>query len=246
MSEDKLTREALEAYEAAQKESDRAAHKATEHDSEEDSTASPQEEGAGLGPAHSRENPRANATKDTTPAEDLDGAKTETASSETGADLAGELAAAQEKRITELDEELARARADLYNLQQEYNNYVRRTKAEVPLQQEAGVASVVNALMSVLDDIALARTHGDLGSGPFKAVAQKLESALEAKFKVKRFGQAGEDFDPQLHQAIQMLGEGEGHQVIEQVAQPGYLMGETVLRPAMVVVAVKASKSDTE
>ncbi len=95
-----------------------------------------------------------------------------------GADLAGELAAAQEKRITELDEELARARADLYNLQQEYNNYVRRTKAEVPLQQEAGVASVVNALMSVLDDIALARTHGDLESGPFKAVAQKLESAL--------------------------------------------------------------------
>ena len=108
------------------------------------------------------------------------------------------------------------------------------------------MASVVNALMSVLDGIALARTHGDLESGPFKSVAQKLESALEAKFKVKRFGQAGEDFDPQLHQAIQMLGEGEGHQVIEQVAQPGYLMGETVLRPAMVVVAVKASKSDTE
>lgn len=160
----------------------------------------------------------------------------ESSAASSSSDLNEELGLAQEERIAQLNDELARARADCYNLRQEYNAYVRRTKAEVPLQQEMGVAGVVNALMSVLDDIDLARQHGDL-TGSFGAVATKLESTLETKYQVKRFGVKGEEFDPNLHQAIQMLGgEKDGKHIIDQVAQPGYRMGDKVLRPAMVIV----------
>lgn len=154
-----------------------------------------------------------------------------------GEDLSpGDLAAAQEARIAELTEELARANAAYYNKDQEYSNYVRRTKAEIPLYREAGIADVVNSLMGVLDDIALARQHGDL-TGPFASVAQNLEDTLKNRFQVTRYGEPGDAFDPNIHNALQMLPGGEEEDtVIVQVAQPGYLQGEKVLRPAQVIV----------
>lgn len=164
-----------------------------------------------------------------------------------GEDLAADLAAAQEARIAQLDEDLARARAAHYNLEQEYSNYVRRTKAEIPTHREAGIGEVVNALLSVLDDIELARQHGDL-SGSFASVAEKLEQTLENKFGVRRFGKVGQAFDPALHQAIQYLGEeGQGEMVIAQVAQPGYLQQEKILRPAIVIAGHgEVSEAPTE
>ena len=257
MSDEKVNEQARQAYAASQKESD-AAH---ERDAQAKSKKT------------LKDQPKTNATTsggDTVEFGSADAAslgaseKSDVKEPPTGqkessgsdksevADLESELNSAQEQRISELKQELeamkddlARARADLYNLQQEYNAYARRTKAEVPLQQELGVANVVNALMSVLDDIDLARQHGDL-VGSFEAVANKLEQALEMKFKVKRYGIKGDTFDPNLHQAIQMLPgmEGKTH-VIDQVAQPGYLMGERVLRPAMVVVAGAEAATET-
>lgn len=149
--------------------------------------------------------------------------------------LEADLVCAQEARIAELSEELARANASYYNKDQEFAAYVRRSKAEIPLYRQTGVEDVVGALMGVLDDLALARQHGDL-TGPFATVADKIEGTLEAKFQVKRYGKPGEAFDPNLHQAIQMMGEENDNPVIVQLAQPGYLLGEKVLRPAMVIV----------
>ena len=59
-------------------------------------------------------------------------------------------------------DDLARARADLYNLQQEYQGFVRRSREGAAGHREAGQAAVVEALIPVLDEIALARQHGDL------------------------------------------------------------------------------------
>ena len=53
----------------------------------------------------------------------------------------------------------------------------------------------------VLDDIHLARQHGDLESGPFAAIADKLEATL-GRFGLARFGAAGEAFDPTVHEAL--------------------------------------------
>ncbi|WP_022867408.1 nucleotide exchange factor GrpE [Schaalia vaccimaxillae] len=141
------------------------------------------------------------------------------------------------ERIAEVEDQLARANADLYNLNQEYANYVRRSKESVPAHRDSGQTEVIEALIGVLDDIDAARAHGDLEDGPFAAIATKLEDALATRFSLERYGQAGEDFDPQLHEALMaQTNEEVDHPVIAQILQPGYKRGEKILRAAKVMV----------
>ena len=132
---------------------------------------------------------------------------------------------------------LARARADLYNLQQEYQGFVRRSREGAAGHRETGQAAVVEALIPVLDEIELARQHGDL-TGTFETTAGKLEAILADKFGVVRFGEAGEAFDPTIHEAL-MATESEevSEPTIALVLQPGYRLGERVVRAARVQVA---------
>jgi molecular chaperone GrpE len=92
----------------------------------------------------------------------------------------------------------------------------------------------------VLDDIQLARQHGDLESGPFVSIAEKLEGSL-TRFGVERFGEPGTPFDPAVHDALMHvddeLAEGTDVTTVVGVLQPGYRLGERVLRPARVSVA---------
>ena len=75
------------------------------------------------------------------------------------------LAQAQAQAAQAADD-LARARADLYNLQQEYQGFVRRSREGAASHRDAGAAGVVEALIPVLDEIELARQHGVLtGTG---------------------------------------------------------------------------------
>ena len=134
-------------------------------------------------------------------------------------------------------EDLARARADLYNLQQEYQGFVRRSREAAAGHRDAGQAVVVEALIPVLDEIALAREHGDL-TGPFATTAGKLEQVLADKFGLERYGQVGDVFDPTIHDAL-MATESEevSEPSIALVLQPGYRLGERVVRAARVQVA---------
>lgn len=139
--------------------------------------------------------------------------------------------------IADLEDKLARAHADLYNLNQEYSNYVRRSKEAIPTHRESGQSEVIEALIGVLDDIDAARTHGDLADGPFAAIAAKLESALESRFNVERYGLVGEDFDPAIHEALLANTNSEVERpCVAQILQPGYRRGEKVLRAAKVMV----------
>ncbi|WP_124055418.1 nucleotide exchange factor GrpE [Arcanobacterium ihumii] len=139
-------------------------------------------------------------------------------------------------KITELEDELARRKADLYNLQQEYNGYVKRAKADAVNQRALGVGKVLEALMGVLDNAELARQHGDL-EGPAGVIVAELESTLERNFELKRFGEVGEDFDPEIHEALmhQTSADAESEHVAHLI-QPGYRQGEKILRPARVGV----------
>jgi molecular chaperone GrpE len=87
----------------------------------------------------------------------------------------------------------------------------------------------------VLDDIDRARSHGELDGG-FKLVADGLETTL-AKLGLQRYGDAGEPFDPTVHEA---LTHGHSADVTEptcaDILQPGYRVGERILRPARVAV----------
>ncbi|MBV9823506.1 MAG: nucleotide exchange factor GrpE, partial [Actinobacteria bacterium] len=92
----------------------------------------------------------------------------------------------------------------------------------------------------VLDDIHLARQHGDLEAGPLAGIADKLEATL-AKYGVQRFGEPGAPFDPAVHDALmhvdEELAEGTEVTTVVGVLQPGYRIGERVVRPARVSVA---------
>lgn len=140
-----------------------------------------------------------------------------------------------QKLAAERLDELQRRNADYYNLEQQYSAYVKRSKAEAVVARDQGVADVAEALISVLDDIELARQHGDL-TGPFASIAEKLEGSL-GRFGIERYGAAGETFDPTVHEALM-----HGHSsevtepTVQQVLQPGYRMGERIIRAVRVAV----------
>jgi molecular chaperone GrpE len=130
--------------------------------------------------------------------------------------------------------------ADLQRLQAEYVNYKRRVDRDRELIRTTAVGSVVEALLPVLDDIHMARQAGDLVEGPFAAISDKLESIL-GKYGVERLGEAGQEFDPTVHEALMHveaeLPEGASGTTVVQVIQPGYRIGERVVRAARVSVA---------
>lgn len=131
--------------------------------------------------------------------------------------------------------------ADLQRLQAEYVNYKKRVDRDKATHRELGQASVVESLMPVLDEIHLARQHGDLEDGtPFAKIAAKIEDILGRQGLV-RYGEPGEAFDPNEHEALMHveaeLPQGATGTTIVQVLQPGYRLGERIVRPARVSVA---------
>jgi len=141
------------------------------------------------------------------------------------------------ERIAAVEDQLARANAELYNQGQEYANYVRRSKEAIPGHKTAGQDEVIESLISVLDDIAAARAHGDLEDGPFASIATKLEETLKTRFELERYGAEGDDFDPALHDALMAPTSADvDHPVIGQVLTSGYRRGDRVVRAAKVLV----------
>lgn len=124
--------------------------------------------------------------------------------------------------------------ADLQRVSAEYANYRRRVERDRQLVIDGAKASVVTALLGVLDDVDRARAHGDL-DGPFKAVSEKLSTALTG-IGLTSFGSEGDAFDPALHEAVSHEGSG-GEPVLSMVMRQGYRFGDRVLRPAMVAVS---------
>lgn len=130
---------------------------------------------------------------------------------------------------------------DLRRLSAEYANYRKRTEANVELDKQRAKASVVMQLLSVLDDLDRAEKHGDLEEGTaFATIAQKLRASLE-RLGVESFGEKGEPFDPQVHEAIaQVPVPGTEQHTVLDVIERGYRIGDVELRPAKVAVAVGA------
>ncbi|GAA2029466.1 hypothetical protein GCM10009740_18840 [Terrabacter terrae] len=130
--------------------------------------------------------------------------------------------------------------ADLQRLQAEYVNYKKRVDRDREVIRHTAVGSVVESLLPVLDDIHMARQAGDLASGPFASIADKLEATL-GRYGVERLGEAGQEFDPNVHEALMHveaeLPEGATETTVVQVLQPGYRIGDRLVRAARVSVA---------
>ena len=137
---------------------------------------------------------------------------------------------------SDLTAEIAERTADLQRLQAEYANYRKRVERDRIAVREQALASVLSELLPVLDDIGRAREHGEL-TGGFRSVAESLESAA-AKLGLTAYGEAGDPFDPTLHDALMhSYSPDVTEPTCVQILQPGYKVGDRIVRPARVAVA---------
>ena len=131
---------------------------------------------------------------------------------------------------------LAERTADLQRLQAEYANYRKRVERDRLAVREQALANVLHELLPVLDDIGRAREHGEL-TGGFKSVAESLEG-IAVKLGLTTYGENGDPFDPTLHEALMHSYSADVTEpTCVQILQPGYRVGERIIRPARVAVA---------
>lgn len=147
----------------------------------------------------------------------------------------------------DLDELVAKARErDEYlalaqRTQADFENYRRRAGKEAAAAQGRGVAKLARELLPALDNLeralAAATPEDEHLAQGIRLVAGELAAALE-RVGIEGFSPDGEAFDPNLHEAMaQQPFEGAESGTIVEVYQRGYRIGETILRPARVVVA---------
>lgn len=150
-------------------------------------------------------------------------------------ELQSELMATQAKADEYLDG-WQRARAD-------FANYKKRVERDQAQTYQSAAASILKRYLSIIDDLERAlKTRPLDGDGAVWAegielIYRKLLSILESE-GIQPMDADGKLFDPNLHEAIMSedSDEHESGQIIE-VLQQGYLLGDRVLRPAMVRVA---------
>ncbi|MDX6741952.1 nucleotide exchange factor GrpE [Actinocorallia sp. A-T 12471] len=143
---------------------------------------------------------------------------------------------AVDESSAELREQLEERTRDLQRLQAEYVNYRKRVERDRVAVREQAIAGVLTDLLPILDSVDKAREHDEL-VGAFKSVGESLETTL-GKLGLERYGAVGDPFDPNVHEALTHVpsADVEEESVLE-VYQPGYRIGERVVRPARVVVA---------
>ena len=147
------------------------------------------------------------------------------------------------KQAADFEAQLAERTADLQRLQAEYANYRKRVDRDRAAVREQAVAGTLAGLLPVLDAIDQAREHGEL-SGGFKSVADSLQAAL-GRLGLVTYGEKGDPFDPKIHEALtHSYSSDVAEDTCVEILQPGYKVGERILRPARVAVAEPATGPD--
>jgi molecular chaperone GrpE len=141
-------------------------------------------------------------------------------------------------------DQAAELKATLQRVKAEYDNYRKRSIRQEQAAADRAKEAVIVQLLSVLDDLDRARSHGDLESGPLKAVADKLTAILQG-LGLSPFGDEGEDFEPSRHEAVQHEGDGT-RPVVGSVLRRGYQLGDRVIRHALVGVVDTVEEAPEE
>jgi molecular chaperone GrpE len=140
------------------------------------------------------------------------------------------------KTSAQRDEYLALAQ----RTQADFENYRKRVARDAALAQDRGVAKLAKELLPALDNldraIEAAQAEDPLLEG-VRLVRSELGAAL-ARAGIEAFAPLGEPFDPNHHEAMaQQPVQGAAAGTVAEVYQNGYRMGETIIRPARVLVA---------
>src|SRR5215471_18777759 len=202
------------------------------------SPASPAAEAAGSGSGSGEDQPAEH--------EERDAGETREAPEEAAEMVTGQIVKERERsgqQAADLAAQLAERTADVQRLQAEYANYRKRVDRDRAAVREQAVAGTLTGLLPVLDAIDQAREHGEL-SGGFKSVADSLQAAL-GRLGLATYGEKGDPFDPKIHEAlIHSYSADVTEDTCVEILQPGYKVGERILRAARVAVAEPATGPD--
>jgi molecular chaperone GrpE len=124
--------------------------------------------------------------------------------------------------------------------QADFENYRKRVARESALAQERGVVKLAKELLPALDNLDRALEAADQDDPLLQGVRlvrEELAAAL-GRVGIESFSPAGEIFDPELHEAVvHQPVDGAASGTVAEVYQPGYRLGDQIIRPARVVVA---------
>jgi molecular chaperone GrpE len=141
------------------------------------------------------------------------------------------LAEAERDLVAEYRDRAARAEAEL-------KNFRTRVERDRQANREIVIAEVIRSLLPAIDDLDRADAHGDLVEGsPLAIVAQKIRAGFD-KYGLVKVGEKGERFDPKRHEALVRLPSADVEfDTVADVIEPGYLLGERLIRAAKVAVS---------
>ncbi len=151
------------------------------------------------------------------------------------------LIAEMEKKIETAEAECAEMKDKYLRTLAEYDNFRKRSTKEREGIYADAIADSVKGLLPLLDNLKQAQQYAD---GDPAKVAEGVKMILSSvpdilgKMGVTEFGQAGDTFDPAIHNAVMHVEDDEhGEGEILEVFQSGYRMGDKIIRYAMVRVA---------
>jgi molecular chaperone GrpE len=145
-----------------------------------------------------------------------------------------------ERQLTEAQSQAAEYKDGWQRSVADFQNYRRRVEAEKAETYQTAVGSIIKRYLPVLDDMerAMGSRPADLNwADGVELICRKLQTILEAE-GLKRIEAEGQKFDPNFHEAIsQEPAEGVESGTVIAIVRNGYMLGERVIRPAMVRVA---------
>ena len=169
----------------------------------------------------------------------------EAAETDSAADAPAEAAEADEntelqKKLEALEKELAEEKEKYLRLDAEYYNYRTRSLKEKQDAYDNALIKAVTEVLSVIDNFERALT-AECTDANFKKGVEMIfrqYTAILEKLGVKEIEAEGKPFDPNFHNAVsQTTDENLGENTVAAVLQKGYIMGNKVIRHAMVTVA---------
>mgnify|MGYP004562702269 FL=1 len=146
----------------------------------------------------------------------------------------------KELEIEKLKSELDSKNDLLIRTAAEFDNYKKRTERERLSIAQYAKAEMAKKLLPILDNIDRARSSDTSSDDYIKGIEMIVKQflGLSEQLELTEIGAQGEPFDPNLHEAVMHIeDENLGENVIAEVLQKGYKLGDTVIRAAMVKVA---------
>ena len=129
--------------------------------------------------------------------------------------------------------EYEKIKDDYLRLAADFDNYKKRSEKEKESIGTASMAYFVESLFPLVDNFEIALSQDEVNK-EIETFSSLLTSLLES-LQVEEVGSVGDDFDPNIHEAVEHSGEGET-QKVEAVLRKGYLFQGNLIRPAMVKV----------